>query len=58
MAMNRIQFQQGMSLPEFMSSFGTEEQCVEAVRLARWPEGYRCPRCGESAHCRTGPGGQ
>jgi transposase-like protein len=56
MAMNRIQFQQGMSLPEFMHSFGTEEQCAAAVRLARWPEGFRCPRCGKSAHCHTGPG--
>jgi hypothetical protein len=34
MPMNRIQFQQGMSLPEFMASFGTEEQCAEAVRQA------------------------
>ena len=35
MPMNRIQFQQGMSLPEFMSSFGTEEQCAEAVKQAK-----------------------
>lgn len=58
MAMNRIQFQQGMSLPEFMRSFGTEEQCAQAVFLARWPEGFRCPRCQSSAHCRIGPGGR
>ena len=58
MAMNRIQFQQGMSLPEFMRTFGTEEQCAQAVFLARWPEGFRCPRCQSSAHCRIGPGGR
>jgi hypothetical protein len=34
MPMNRIQFQQGMSLPELMASFGTKEQCAEAVRHA------------------------
>ena len=45
MAFNRIQFQHGMSIPEFMSGFGTEEQCAEAVRNARWPQGFRCPRC-------------
>ena len=28
MAMNRIQFQPGLSLPAFHAQFGTEEQCV------------------------------
>lgn len=58
MVMNRIQFQHGMSLPEFMRSFGTEQQCAQAVRTARWPDGFRYPRCGGSAHCRIGPGGR
>ena len=43
-----------MSLPEFMSSFGTEEQCAEAVRHARWPQGFECPRCGTAAHYVVG----
>ena len=51
MAMNRIQFQHGLSLPEFLRDFGTESQCAEAVRQARWPLGFRCPKCGGSAHC-------
>ncbi|MFY9511695.1 MAG: IS1595 family transposase [Rubrivivax sp.] len=51
MAYNRIQFQQGMSLPEFLQSFGTESACCEAVLRARWPDGFACPRCGGSAHC-------
>lgn len=55
MAMNHIQFQHGMSLPEFLASFGTQAQCAEAVRRARWPDGFRCPRCGGSAHCVVGP---
>jgi hypothetical protein len=54
--MNRIQFQQGMSLPEFMASFGTEEQCAEAVKQARWPQGFECPRCGTAAHYVVGQG--
>ena len=50
MPMNRIQFQQGMSLPEFLRSFGTEEQCAAAVAAARWPGGYACPRCAASSY--------
>lgn len=50
MAFNRIQFQQGMSIPEFLASFGTEAQCAEAVKAARWPNGFRCPRCGVADH--------
>ena len=56
MAFNRIQFQHGMSIPEFMSSFGTEEQCAEAVRRARWPQGFRCPRCDSPDHYVVGHG--
>jgi hypothetical protein len=51
MAMNRIQFQPGMSLFEFFQRFGTEAQCEAALEQARWPEGFRCPRCGGAAHC-------
>jgi len=36
MAMNRIQFQHGMSLPEFLRGFGTEAACAQAVMAARW----------------------
>ncbi|WP_415661664.1 hypothetical protein [Roseateles sp.] len=32
MAFNTIQFQHGMSVPEFIERFGTEEQCAEAVK--------------------------
>jgi len=48
MAMNRIQFQQGLSLPAFQSQFGTEEQCADALEASRWPEGFRCPECGSA----------
>lgn len=51
MAMNRIQFQQGLSMPEFFARFGTEEQCASALVATRWPDGFRCLRCNGSAHC-------
>lgn len=51
MAMNRIQFQHGLSLSSFLLQFGTESQCEAALKSGRWPEGFRCPRCGGSEHC-------
>lgn len=45
MANQHIQFQPGMSIAEFLGSFGSEAQCAEAVKAARWPDGFRCPRC-------------
>lgn len=45
MAMNRIQFQPGMSLSEFFDQFGTEHQCEQALEKARWPQGFVCPQC-------------
>jgi hypothetical protein len=46
MAMNRVQFQPGLSMAEFMDQYGTEEQCEDAVCVSRWPDGFACPRCG------------
>jgi transposase-like protein len=54
MAMIRIQLQHGISLPDFMRKFGTEEQCIQAVKQARWPDGFRCPRCDTLAHYIVG----
>ena len=56
MAMNRIQFQKGLSMPEFLRSYGTEAQCVAALETARWPKGFHCPRCDGAAHCILGGG--
>jgi transposase-like protein len=46
MPMNRVQFQKGLSLPEFLDRYGTEEQCEQALIAARWPSGFVCPACG------------
>ena len=42
MAINRIQFQPGLSLTEFLEQYGTEGRCEQALELARWPNGYHC----------------
>lgn len=57
MAMNRIQFQAGLSMAEFFERYGTEPQCEAALEHARWPDGFRCPRCGTAAHCVLHRGG-
>jgi hypothetical protein len=36
MARNQVQFQKGMSEPEFQRQYGTEEQCVRALSAWRW----------------------
>ena len=51
MAMNRIQFQHGLSMPEFFNLYGSESQCAAALEKARWPSGFRCPYCDGVAHC-------
>ena len=36
-----------------------EQQCLERVRKARWPDGIRCPRCSHAGwrmHARGGNG--
>ena len=51
MAMNRIQFQPGLSMPDFFTLYGAEAQCATALEKARWPNGFQCPCCGGIAHC-------
>jgi hypothetical protein len=58
MAMNRIQFQPGMSMVSFFAAYGSESLCHAALEKARWPEGFRCPRCGQAHHSRHERGGQ
>jgi transposase-like protein len=46
MAMNKVQFQKGLSMAEFMERYGSVEQCEQAVMSWRWPQGFVCPSCG------------
>ena len=50
MPINKIQFQPGLSLPDFFAQFGTEAQCEKAPEKTRWPSGFVCPGCGGSQH--------
>ncbi|WP_143001944.1 IS1595 family transposase, partial [Nitrosomonas mobilis] len=50
MAMNRIQFQSGLSMLKFLKDFGTEVQCEQALEVARWSDGFHCPRCNGAAY--------
>ena len=52
MARNPVQFQKGISLSEFLSLYGTEEQCFNALYRWRWPSGFVCPNCGYDRHCQ------
>lgn len=49
MAKNRVQFQKGLSLFAFQETYGTSAQCVAALFAWRWPAGFVCPACGQSA---------
>lgn len=52
MAMNRVQFQSGLSLPAFLRRYGSERQCEQALEAARWPEGFVCPHCAGTRHSK------
>lgn len=51
MAKNKVQFQRGLSLGEFMETYGTEDQCRAEVARMRWPDGFICPQCGGGSYC-------
>jgi len=46
----QIQFQKGLGLPEFLDRFGSEEQCEQHLALLKWPDGFKCPKCGKTVH--------
>ena len=48
--MNRIQFQAGMSLNQFLTDYGTESQCEAVLEKFRWPQGFQCPKCETREH--------
>ena len=47
-----MQFQKGISLNEFLSLYGTEQQCFDALYHWRWPNGFVCPNCGHDRGCQ------
>lgn len=51
MPKNKVQFQRGMGLREFMDKYGTAEQCEQTLFAGRWPKGFVCPECGHTVCC-------
>ena len=52
MACNPVQFQKGISLNEFLSLYGTEDQYFDALYQWRWPNGFLCPHCAHGRCCQ------
>ncbi len=50
MAVNPVQFQRGLSMVDFRRRQGAEAQCHAALMTVRWPDGFICPKCGETHH--------
>lgn len=38
-----------MNLPQLIEQYGTEDKCREFLEDLRWPDGVRCPRCGNDS---------
>jgi hypothetical protein len=51
MALNKVQFQKGLCIPDFLKHYGSEEQCQEALFRARWPKGFICEKCEHQSYC-------
>lgn len=58
MAMNRVQFQSGLALSEFLDRYSSEASCESLVIASKWPEGFRCRRCQSALHSEFRRGGQ
>lgn len=50
MPKNKVQFQRGMGLREFMARYGTREQCEQALFVWRWPRGFGHRRRADPAY--------
>ena len=50
MGINKVQFQRGLPMAEFMERYGTQEQCHAALVASRWPQGFVCSGCGATRH--------
>ena len=58
MPMNRVQFQPGLSMFEFLERYGTDDKCEAALAALRWPKGWACLRCGGAQAYEFRRGGQ
>ena len=52
MVSSRITQSKAFSLSAFLSLYGTEDQCYEALYRWRWENGFLCPHCGHDQCCQ------
>src|SRR5437667_9474086 len=43
---NRLKKGRILTVKEFRARFGDHDQCARYLASERWPNGFRCPRCG------------
>jgi hypothetical protein len=58
MAMNKVQFQQGLSMSKFVDLYGTEAKCRVVLERGRWPNGFCCSKCQHQNYSRFERGRQ
>lgn len=46
----KVMQQEEMNFAKFMERFQTEENCREHFFKIRWPNGFRCPKCGHEEY--------
>lgn len=51
MPINKVQFQKGLNIEDFLEKYGTEEKCELVLAAIKWPKGFKCPKCSHSGHC-------
>jgi hypothetical protein len=51
MSINKVQYQKGYSMFDFIENYGTEEQCETALFNWRWPQGFICSSCKHTRYC-------
>lgn len=56
MPKNKVQFQKGQSMPDFLAQYGTEDQCRNVLFNLRWPEGFVCAVCCQTNYSYIPPG--
>jgi hypothetical protein len=49
----RITFEKDLTLKNFHTKYGTEEQCFNALFNLKWPNGFICPNCGHTSYWKN-----
>ena len=52
MVNSHIPQSKAISLSAFLSLYGTEDQCYDALYRWRWPDGFMCPHCDHDQCCQ------